>query len=130
VCSADQLSLQRIGEPLPFDRIACLGVLIYVNDDTAREVMVALLACAAPHCRFVLREPTAVEARLTIKEHFSEDMDQTYNAIYRTESELLALLAPTFLAGGFEIVEHGDVYKDDGLNNRAETKQRYYVLAR
>lgn len=131
VCPVDQLGLERLGAATaPFSRIACFGVFIYLNDDIARRAMHALLSCAAPRCRFVLREPVGIEARLTIKEHFSEDMDQNYNAIYRTEAELMEMIEPTFLVNGFSVVESGDVYADAALNNRAETKQRYFVLER
>jgi len=131
VCPVDELTLARVGsDAKPFGRIACFGVFIYLNDDVAERAMTALLSCAAPQCRVVLREPMGVESRLTIKEHFSEDMEQTYNAIYRTEAELMAMLQATFLADGFHVVESGDVYGDAALNNRAETKQRYLVLER
>lgn len=130
VCPVDELTLSRMESNRPFSRIACFGVFIYLNDDVAERAMAALLSCAAAECRFVLREPIGVENRLTIKEHFSEDMEQTYNAIYRTEAELMAMLQPTFLANGFKVTETGDVYADSALNNRAETKQRYFVLER
>ena len=42
--------------------------------------------------------------RLTIKDHFSEELEQDYHAIYRTDSELRAFVAqnpdvPVFVAG-------------------------------
>jgi len=131
VCPVDELSLTRLdprGEA--FSRIACLGVFIYINDHQAERAIEAIADCAAPRCRFLWREPVGIQERLTIKEHFSEDMGQTYNAIYRTEAELLDLLAPAFLSRGFTLVDSGDVYSDAGLNNRAETKQRFFLLER
>lgn len=130
VCAADQLSLEHLGEAQLFTRLACFGVLIYLNDDEAERALQAMASCAAKHCIFVLREPVGINARLTILEHFSEDMDQTYNAIYRTELELMTMIDRTCLKSGFKIMESGDVYADAELNNRTDTRQRFYVLAR
>jgi cyclopropane fatty-acyl-phospholipid synthase-like methyltransferase len=130
VGSLEELSRAGLGETDGFTRIVCFGVLVYLNDGEARRAMRAMLECAATRCRFVLREPVGIPGRLTIKEHFSEDMDQIYNAIYRTEEELMAMIAPTFLAAGFEVLERGDLYADADLNNRTETRQRFFVLVR
>ena len=130
VGAVEELSRAGLGEAHGFTRIVCFGVLVYLNDGEAQRAMRAMAECAATRCRFILREPVGIPNRLTIKGHFSEDMDQIYNAIYRTENELMAMIAPTFLAAGFEVVERGDVYADADLNNRAETKQRFFVLVR
>lgn len=130
VCPIEQLSLQRLGVSQPFTRIVCVGVLMYVNDDGVAEGLRAMLACAAPQCRILIREPLGIQVRLTLKEHFSDEMQQTYNAVYRTEAELVDLLAATLLPAGFVILEQGDVYRDPTLNNRTETRQRYVMLAR
>src|SRR5690606_19765739 len=80
VAPASAVSLSDLGESDPFSRILAFGIFLYMNDDEARGALEAICALAAPRCRFVLREPIGLEDRLTIKEHFSEDMDQTYNA--------------------------------------------------
>lgn len=129
VVPADGVSLETLGEDRPFNRLIAFGVFMYMNDAEASVAMRGISAIAHPKARFVLREPIGVSERLTIKEHFSADMEQTYNAIYRTEAELMELAHPLF-ESGFECVEQGDVYADQALNNRAETRQRWYVFAR
>jgi cyclopropane fatty-acyl-phospholipid synthase-like methyltransferase len=130
VCAADEVSLKRLVETEPFSRVLSFGLMIYLNDDEVRSVLSAIVAVAAPRCRIVLREPIAVEGRLSIVDHFSEDLDQKYNAIYRTQEEMAAMASDTFGDSGFKLVDCGDVYADEGLNNRADTRQRWYVYER
>ena len=85
---------------------------------------------AAQKARIILREPVGIKNRLTLKEYFSEDMDQKYNAIYRTEMELLNMFDATIESVGFRLIDSGDVYQETELNNRAETKQRWFIFER
>jgi cyclopropane fatty-acyl-phospholipid synthase-like methyltransferase len=130
VCAVDQVSLSALDETAAFDRILCIGVLMYLNDDEVVSALNSIAKASASHARLLLREPIGVGLRLTIKEHFSEDMDQIYNAIYRTETELLKMIDVTLGKSGFKVVERGDVYADTSLNNRVDTKQRWFVIAR
>lgn len=130
VCAADEISLARLAETEPFSRVLSFGLMIYLNDDEVRSVLHAIVAVAAHRCRVVLREPIAVESRLSIVDHFSEDLDQEYNAIYRTQEEMFAMTGDTLGISGFRLLECGDVYADAGLNNRSDTRQRWYVYER
>jgi hypothetical protein len=69
-------------------------------------------------------------SRLTIKEYFSSDLDQNYNAIYRTEEELLAMFDETLGCIGFHLIDSGYVYDNPGLNNREDTIQKWYFFER
>lgn len=130
VASLDEISLEKLEETTPFTRIVSFGVYIYLNDDDVLRALMGIASCAALSARVVVREPIAVENRLTLREHFSQDMDQYYNAIYRTEFELKSLFDATLGGTGFRLVESGDVYAQADLNNRAETKQRWYIWER
>jgi len=130
VCSIDAISLDAIGASDPFSRIVSFGVYIYLNDDEVRQALRQLADVAAADCRILFREPVGLDMRLTLKEHFSDDMDQYYNAIYRTEPELMAMFDSTLLPAGFRMIESGDVYQDSALNNRADTRQRYFLFER
>lgn len=127
--SVDDFSLTTLGETVPFNRVLCCGVLIYLNDDEAIRALQCIAEAVAPKSLIILREPIGLLGRLTIKEHFSDDMDQYYNAIYRTEEELGGLLGQTLLASGFLVKQIGDVFEPE-LNNRAETRQRWCLLER
>jgi len=129
VCAAEHLALDALQVGVPFDRIVSFGVLIYLNDDDVIGALEAMVGCAATSCRIVLREPVGIDERLTIKEHFSTDMDQVYHAIYRTEAELAAMMRQVCFEAGFRLLDSGDMYPP-ALNNRTDTKQMYFVLER
>lgn len=129
IASAEEYSLPTLGEVLAFDRILCCGIMIYLNDKDVEDAFSCMAAVAARKCRVVLREPIGLLSRLTIKEHFSDELEQNYNAIYRTREELLAFMEKTLFPAGFVLVAEGDVY-DTSLNNRTETIQRWMVLER
>lgn len=129
VASAESYSLLGLGESQPFDRILCCGVMIYLNDEDVAKAYRCMASAAARKCRIVMREPVGISQRLTIREHFSDELDQSYNAIYRTQGELEECMGDTLFASGFRIVGQGDVYKAE-LNNRSETVQRWLALER
>lgn len=129
VCPAEAVTLDKIAETEPFARILCFGVLIYLNDEDVAELAGKLPGLAAKSCRIILREPIGLEERLTIQDHHSSDMDQIYNAIYRTEAELIQILTDALSGHGFRFEGSGDVYESN-LNNRAETRQRWFIFER
>lgn len=125
-----QLTLNNLEETEPFNKIIMLGVLIYLNDSDLNDALQSIVKTASEKCTFLLREPVGIEQRLTIKEHFSEDMEQVYNAIYRTSSELLDACEKVLIKEGFELIDTGDVFTQAYHNNRTETKQRYFLFER
>lgn len=129
VLSATAVSLTALAEPEPFDRILCAGLLVYLNDDELALAFDAFGSVAAPECLILLREPMGIRQRLTLQDHYSEELEQRYNAIYRSEAELVQAATERLSPLGFEITGSGDVY-DDSLNNRVETKQRWISLER
>ena len=129
VAPAENYSLSGLGEQQPFDRILCCGVMIYLNDEDVISAYRCMTSVASQECRIVMREPVGILERLTIKEHFSDELEQSYNAIYRTQRELEDYMTDTLFASGFRIVSQGDVYEAE-LNNRTETIQRWIVLER
>ncbi len=129
VASADDYTLDSLGVEAPFDVILCCGVMIYLNDEEVDRALRCMAGVCAPSARIVLREPVGISDRLTISEHYSDEMEQTYNAIYRTEEELVRRIGQELGSPGFRITGTGDVY-EAGLNNRAETVQRWFVVER
>lgn len=125
-----EIDLDKIAAKEPFNKVIMLGVLIYLNDGDVQKALESVVKVASKDCVFLLREPVGIKKRLTIKEHFSEDMEQFYNAIYRTADELIMLCDNTLGAAGFTLVESGGVFKTKGLNNRVETRQEYFLFSR
>lgn len=122
------VKLDAIGESQGFDRILVIGLLMYLNEEDVIETLRRIAELADSECRLIIREPVAIDNRLTIKEHFSTDLDQFYNAIYRTESELLHLITETLSPSGFRLLDSGFVFDNAEMNNRIETVQKWYVL--
>ncbi|GAB48121.1 class I SAM-dependent methyltransferase [Mobilicoccus pelagius] len=110
-------------------KVLVCGALIYLNDDVVRNLASALASGAAAACRVVLREPTALVERLTLDGIYSAEMQTEYSAIYRTADELLDLFGDAFVSRGFRLAAQDDLY-EAALNNRAETRQRFYVWER
>ncbi len=130
VALADRVTLIDLGEQEGFDRLLCSGVLIYLNDRELVDAFTAFEGLMAPGARILIREPMGIGERLTIQDHYSDDMEQAYNAIYRTEDELVEAMRKPLIDRGFRIVDSADVYADPALNNRVETRQRWIVLER
>jgi len=120
---SDQSITQR------FQIIISMGLFIYLNDDELSQTIKGYTSVADSSCRILIREPVGTHARLTIQEHFSEDMEQIYNAIYRTEAELMDVFTSELIAEDFLLVGTGDVYEST-LNNRSDTKQKWFLLER
>lgn len=130
VASADSISLESLGEIHPFEVVLCSGVLIYLNDEDVVRTLDSMAMLTASDATIVLREPLGLGHRLTVKDHFSTDLEQTYNAIYRTEAELREIFSETIFRHGFSIEDTGAVFSDSDLNNRTETQQRWFLIRR
>jgi SAM-dependent methyltransferase len=127
---AEAISADALGEA-DFDRVLCAGVSIYLNGDQLARMYLGIAAVAADECRIVFREPVGISQRLTLSGHYSDELEHEYHAIYRTEDELLDAMREPLLGNGFELIDLGDLFEEhDGLNNRAETRQRRIVLER
>jgi 2-polyprenyl-3-methyl-5-hydroxy-6-metoxy-1,4-benzoquinol methylase len=130
VLPSTSVELGSLGESQGFDRIIMLGLLIYLNEEDVFETLRRVAEVAAPQCRLMIREPVAIGERLTIKEHFSSDLEQVYNAIYRTESELMLMISETLEQANFKLLDSGYVFDQPEMNNRSDTVQKWYVLER
>lgn len=129
VVSVDRLADNPVLAGERFTRIISLGVYIYLNDDAVEAALQQLCAAAATEAKVVLREPVATGDRLTLTDFYSEDMEQTYSAVYRPETELMVMFERTLGAADFRLQGRGDVFERD-LNNRAETRQRWFAWSR
>lgn len=123
-------SLKSLNEKLPFNKILCAGVLIYLNDAELKTALKCMSEVLAPGGSILFREPVGIKQRLTISEQYSDDLDQIYNAIYRTRSELITAFFDVLSRDEYALLGSGDVFDDTSLNNRTETKQQWFLLGR
>lgn len=121
--------LKKNGKGL-YNRILIMGLLIYLNDRDMISTLEQIQKVCEENTIICIREPIAIEERLTLKDFFSEELEDNYNAIYRTREELLESINNIFISRGFEIKEQGLLFDDAALNNRKETTQYYYILER
>lgn len=127
VAGAEDLHFDCVTQFAPYDRMLIAGLMIYLNDDQIVSLLEGMLANADNHCLVYLREPLALDTRLTLNEFWSDELTSSYSAIYRTEAELRELI-DSVLAEHITSYEFLPLYEDSKLNNRAETKQFYSVL--
>lgn len=114
-----------------FNRVLMIGILMYLNDTNMQSLLQQIDAVCEEHATICIREPIAQEDRLTLKDVFSEELKDDYNAIYRTDQELTQAFEKSFLHKGFRIKEKNPLFdKDTDANNRKETFQYYYILER
>ncbi|MBP5787104.1 MAG: class I SAM-dependent methyltransferase [Kiritimatiellae bacterium] len=111
-----------------FNRVLIVGLLMYLNDDGVQRCARTLEKHCDQGTVICIREPLGIDARFTLKDHFSPELNATYNAVYRTRDELVALLAPALLSNGFTIGHEGFLFGDQVLNNRKETSQYFFIL--
>lgn len=111
----------------PFTHIIISGVLLYLNDEEIVLLFQRLDKITQSGTIIYIREPIATESRLTLKEHWSEELQSQYSAIYRTSKELLSLLSLADNEFPYEEIYSGHVFPEH-LNNRNETQQHYYIL--
>lgn len=127
VAGAEDLHFDSVMQFAPYNRMLIAGLMIYLNDDQIVKLLKGMLTNADNDCLVYLREPLALDTRLTLNEFWSDELTSSYSAIYRTEAELRVLI-DSVLSGHVASYEFLPLYADDHLNNRAETKQFYSLL--
>lgn len=113
-----------------FNRILLMGILMYLNDTELENIFAQITRICQEDTVICIREPVGIQERLTLKDFFSDELEDNYNAIYRTRQEFLQFFEKTFLDKGFKIRQEGFMFDEDALNNRKETAQYFYILER
>lgn len=127
VISCTELSEDKLILKPPFSIIIVAGVFSYLNDSDCINLLKTISQLASQKATVYIREPIATEDRLTLHDFYSNELNSNYNAIYRTEKEYLSFFSNTLINEGFNIVNREYLYSED-LENRAETRQKYFIL--
>ncbi|MEY3122007.1 MAG: hypothetical protein RI993_832 [Pseudomonadota bacterium] len=128
VVGAENVKCSAVQSHAPFDRVIITGLLIYLNDEQISSLLKGLSSLVADECLVYLREPIAMESRLTLNEYWSVELASNYSAIYRTKAELSALIHESLGDQLTDTLHFKPLYQDLVLNNRLETKQFYALL--
>ena len=101
-----------------------------MNDADVLQTMKSVIAACDDDTIICIREPIGINQRLTLKEQFSDELKDEYNAIYRTRDEFIGFFASSLFDYGFQITEENFLFENKALNNRKETAQYYFILKR
>lgn len=102
------------------------GILMYLNDASLAQLLGELAALLRGPALLVLREPVGIDLRLSLKDHWSEELKSNYSAIYRQRDEYRAALAAAFGAR-LSRFESSWLFDASALNNRVETRQALMI---
>lgn len=126
--SADQVNAPPVCARGPFSLLIVSGVLLYLNDSAIVQFFSNCRQLLRSGANLYIREPLAINNRLTLNGVWSDDLEQEYYAIYRTKAEL-SYLIDEGLQCGLERMDFLPLYDDENLNNRAETRQFYSIFS-
>lgn len=127
--AAEDINLNNIDSIEEFSRVIIAGLLIYLNDDAVIKSLNGINECCRNDALIYMREPIALEDRLTLKEYWSNELNSDYSAIYRTRAELENIFQISLYKSGFELIYEKPLYPSH-LNNRVETQQYIFVFKR
>lgn len=113
-----------------YNRVLLIGALMYLNDDDVSNTLEQIEHICKKQSVICIREPIGLKERLTLKEQYSEELNDAYNAIYRTRDELYEMIENCLIKKGFFLVEEDFLFKEEALNNRKETSQYFFLLER
>ena len=105
-----------------FNFIICTGVLMYVNDSNIFDIFKAFRRIT-PEYVYIQESISLMDARLTLNQFESKDLQTNYNAIYRTKQEY----EEYFKTNGFDIIKT-DLLLDNKSGAREETNAQYWIL--
>ncbi|MDR1475470.1 MAG: class I SAM-dependent methyltransferase [Holosporales bacterium] len=117
-------------EKAGYDLCIVNGTFMYLNDSKLERVLGFLPSIMASNSQIYIRESVSIVGdRLTLKDFYSSELGNTYNAIYRTDSEYFRLFNMAFNPIDFCLQESA-LLLDETLNSRKETSQKYYLFAK
>lgn len=105
-----------------FNFIICTGVLMYINDSNIFDIFKAFRR-VTPEYVYIQESISLMDARLTLNQFESKDLQTNYNAIYRTKQEY----EEYFKTNGFDIIKT-DLLLDNKSGAREETNAQYWIL--
>jgi len=106
-----------------FDLVWMSGILIYLDDADLKLLLSNLQSMMKNGSIIILRDATSLHnERFIINDKFSDELNLNYSAIYRTSHEYIDI----FKSYNFFCKANEDMFHDDELNKRKETRLRIY----
>ena len=120
----DKLAKENFADKL-FDVALVNGVCMYINDDDLENCLAKVYSLIKPGGIFYAKESVGKTERLTLKDFYSEELDHSYNAIYRSIADYEQAFGNVF--ADYKITAAGEVFREKN-NNRAETTNYYWII--
>ena len=124
-----KVALLKNGIAGKFQKVFINGVMMYINDVDLEKGLEDVLEACGSKCQVYLKESMAARERLTLDRFYSGSLSQDYTAIYRGTGEYKGRVGRHFVKNGFVIKEEGALF-EEGLRNRKETLDYYFILER
>lgn len=122
--SAFDIDINELIVRPPFDIIFIAGVLIYLNDEDIPLMIKEINKIASENKVIYIRETiSTLDTRLTLKNFYSNDLNFDYNAIYRTEDELIKFFEEF---NNITLITSDSIH--ESLNKHEETGYKYFIL--
>lgn len=127
--NVDNISYNLEKRNMKFDRIIISGLLMYLNDEQVLHLFKSISLFMEKKCTILIREPLALQERLSLKDFWSNELGLHYNAIYRTADELLNFIEKSFHQKSFTTSAFTPLFDQKTLNNRKETQQYFCLVS-
>lgn len=106
-----------------FDVALMSGILIYLDDDRLNHLLKELKRVSKNGSVIVVRDGTGINNEFIIDGDYSEALNSTYYALYRTRERYIEI----FLKYGFKLLKDEDMFEEKSpLNKWKETRLRIY----
>lgn len=129
VMSVTEIEDEKLLVAPPFDLIMISGLMIYLNDVDCYALLQNAARLCAPGGRIYIREPFAVDERLTLNKFYSNELNDSYSAIYRSTSEMDEMIDKAMPGTEYGRLDWAPAF-DEALRNRKETKQLFTLINR
>lgn len=132
-CEFYQGSFQEIEKILDtaghteFDTVLINGVLMYINDSDICSCLNSVDRFLSKGGRIYIKESVGRDTRLTLNDFYSNELDSTYNAIYRGVHEYNNLFEKIYLERGYRMIRNEATWRHE-LENRKDTLSWYWII--
>lgn len=110
-----------------FGTLIAGGVLAYINDTDAADMLHNLPNLLEEKCTVYLADQVGIQERLTLRDYPSAALAEEYSSIYRTPEEYLELCRP-LLKVGFTVLR--DEFRPESGENYSDTRRHHIILRR
>ena len=119
--------LKSSGENKPFDAILINGVLMYINDDDFLTCLKTAADLMNDNGVLYIKESVGINNRMTLSEHYSEELSHSYSAIYRSLTEYGSAFRQVFPADRYEFILNDETWRSEHKNRKDTTSWSWII---